>query len=79
MDAYRRMYEHAIFSIANISKPKGVKREDLVIKLPITKPIERPNKKRIESQLEEVHLLKYSRCHNVGHNQKMCNAPITEE
>ena len=74
------MYEYAIFPIMDISKPTGVKREDLIIKLLITKPkIGRPKKKHIESQLEEVHPLKCGRCHNVGHNRKTCNAPIVEE
>ena len=49
MDAYRRIYGHAIFSIADISTPMGVKREDLIIKSPITKlKAERSKKKCIK-------------------------------
>ena len=80
MDAYRRMYEHAIFPITDISKPTGVKHEDLIVKPSITKPkTGRPKKKHIEFQPEEVRPLKCGRCHNVGHNQKTCNTPIAEE
>ena len=80
VDTYRRMYEHAIFPITDISKPMRVKREDLVIKPSIIKPkTGRSKKKCIESQLEEVCPLKYERCHNVGHNQKTYNASIAEE
>ena len=76
VDAYQRMYEYAIFPIADISKPTGIKCKDLIIKPPITKPkTGRPKKKRIESQPEEVRLLKYGRCHNIGHNWKTCNVP----
>ncbi|XP_073105911.1 uncharacterized protein [Elaeis guineensis] len=80
VDAYRRMYEHAIFPIADISKPTSVKREDLIIKPSITKlKAGRPKKKHIESQPEEVHPLKCGRCYNVEYNRKTCNAPIAEE
>ena len=80
VDAYRKMYEHVIFPITDISKPTGIKYEDLIIKPSIIKPkAERPKKKHIESQPEKIHPLKYGRCHNVGHNRKIYNAPIAEE